>query len=276
MVRHGVIGVQAVDTARQGRGEVGGLGSGRQPQADLGPLWEDHRECHERRPGVGAVPRARVRRRRKMPREAMDAGHRADQERWPVIQSLLLLLLLLTTATLLLLLLLLLMTSAPLLLLLLLLLLLASEALLLLLLLLLMTSAPLLLLLLLLLLLASEALLLLLLLLLLPPVVTVMVPAAASASRAVPRGRRPDDLLGRAGGVGGLRLDRDRGDEGRSRHDGSSQCFFEHGYPSVGSVLRKRTTSEFTELESIHRTLDLDPDSHARGSKRPSRPSGGK
>ncbi|MEV7802807.1 hypothetical protein AB0O28_07650 [Microbispora sp. NPDC088329] len=209
----------------------------------------------------------------------MDAGHRADQERWPVIQSLLLLLLLLTTATLLLLLLLLLMTSAPLLLLLLLLLLLASEALLLLLLLLLlpMTSAPLLLLLLLLLLLASEALLLLLLLLLLlPPVVTVMVPAAASASRAVPRGRRPDDLLGRAGGVGGLRLDRDRGDEGRSRHDGSSQCFFEHGYPSVGSVLRKRTTSEFTELESIHRTLDLDPDSHARGSKRPSRPSGGK
>ncbi|MEV4295315.1 hypothetical protein [Microbispora rosea] len=119
----------------------------------------------------------------------------------------------------------------------------------------------------LLLLLTPAALLLLLLLLLLPRLskvtvvmamvtlmVTVMVPAVASASRAVARSRRPDDLLGRAGGVGGLRLKRDRDDEGRSRHDGSSQCFLEHGYPSVGSVSRKRTTSAFTELESIHRT----------------------
>ncbi|MEU6431200.1 hypothetical protein ABZ860_35345 [Microbispora sp. NPDC046973] len=157
-------------------------------------------------------------------------------------------------------------------------LLLTSAALLLLLLLLLLLTAAALLLLLLLLLTAA-ALLLLLLLLLLPKVAVVMamvVPATASASRAVPRGRRPDDLLGRAGGVGGLRLNRDRDDESRSRHDGSSQCFFEHGYPSVGSVTRKRTTSEFTELESIHRTLDLDPVSHARGSKRASHPSGGK
>ncbi|MEU8057754.1 hypothetical protein [Microbispora bryophytorum] len=103
-------------------------------------------------------------------------------------------------------------------------------------------------------------------------VVTVVVPTAASASWAVPRGRRPDDLLGRAGRVGGLRLHRDRDDEGRSRHDGSSQCFFEHGYPFVGSVMRKRMKPGLTELESIHRTLDLDPDSHARCSKRPQSP----
>ncbi|MEV4327429.1 hypothetical protein ACIG5D_28150 [Microbispora rosea] len=113
------------------------------------------------------------------------------------------------------------------------LLLLTPAALLLLLLLLLLVTATalLLLLLLLLLLVTATALLLLLLLLLLPKVamVTVMVPAVASASRAVPRNRRPDDLLGRAGGVGRLRLKRDRDDEGRSRHDGSSQCFLEHG-----------------------------------------------
>ncbi|WP_432872604.1 hypothetical protein [Microbispora rosea] len=126
---------------------------------------------------------------------------------------------------------LLLLTSAALLLLLLLLLLVTAAALLLLLLLLLVTAAALLLLLLLLLVTTAALLLLLLLLLLLPKVamVTVMVPAVASASRAVPRNRRPDDLLGRAGGVDGLRLKRDRDDEGRSRHDGSSQCFLEHG-----------------------------------------------
>ncbi len=182
-----------------------------------------------------------------MPREAMDAGHRADQERWPVIRSLLLLLLLTSPA-------------------LLLLLLLTASAVLLLLLLLLASS-------------------LLLLLLLLPGMVaavmftvmvTVTVAPAAFASRAVPRARRPDDLLGRAGRAGGLRLHRDRDDEGRSRHDGSSQCVSEHGNPSVGSVLRKRTTSEYTELESIHRTLDLDPGSHAKGIKRLSHPSGSK
>ncbi|GAB3132113.1 hypothetical protein [Microbispora hainanensis] len=181
--------------------------------------------------------------------------------------------------------------------LLLLLLLTAGPLLLLLLLLLLLSAATLLLLLLLLLLLTARPLLLLLLLLLLlslpevaagaiatvPAVpmvaevlVAIAVPVTASASRAVPRDRRPDDLLGRAGGVGRLRLNRDRDDEGRSRHDGSSQCFFEHGYPSVGSVTRRRMTSEFTELESIHRTLDLDPDSHAKGSKRLSHPSRGK
>lgn len=126
--------------------------------------------------------------------------------------------------------------------------------------LLLLTPTALLLLLLLLLTAAALLLLLLLLLLRLPKVtvvmamVTVMVPAVASASRAVACSQRPDDLLGRAGGVGGLRLKRDRDDEGRSRYDGSSQCFLEHGYPSVGSVSRKRTTSAFTELESIHRT----------------------
>ncbi|GIH64603.1 hypothetical protein [Microbispora siamensis] len=110
----------------------------------------------------------------------------------------------------------------------------ATAVLLLLLLLLLLTAAALLLLLLLLLLTAAALLLLLLLLLLLAMMAVVtVVPLAASASRAVPRGRRPDDLLGRAGGIGGLRLHRDRDDEGRSRHDGGSQCFFEHGYPPV-------------------------------------------
>jgi hypothetical protein len=107
-------------------------------------------------------------------------------------------------------------------------------------------------------------------------VVAIAVPVTASASRAVPRDRRPDDLLGRAGGVGRLRLNRDRDHESRSRHDGSSQCFFEHGYPSVGSVTRRRMNIRIHGARIDPSNLDPDPDSHAKGSKRRSHPSWGK